>query len=206
MTKTSALTAALLLFGAATAHAIEYKTKTTEDGQVTVKYRVYDRELPTGDTQQTMDYVVTKVVDGQLPKLLATIKDSSKHKTYLGITESREVGRISGDSWVTHYFFDMPWPMSDSDAVVTYHATHDAGRGTAVVTGKQTPDAHPRKDVDRVSYYDVKYTLEEKSEGKVEVTIALAMASPASGPKWMLNSWFPGGPTDVLNRLVDLSR
>tara|TARA_B110000483_G_C18154617_1_gene526892 strand:+ start:158 stop:418 length:261 start_codon:yes stop_codon:yes gene_type:complete len=75
-----------------------------------------------------------------------------------------------------------------------------------VFRGVSAPDEHPRTSVNRMTINHVDYTFTDIGNGEIEILIKSKFSPANSAPEWLLETWFPDGPTDMLKRIVDLAK
>lgn len=184
----------------------EWKMEQTQNNQITIKYRIDHHINEQGKEDQILDYIVTTTTDKSIEAFAKVLKDAKWHKEFLdSVKKSALVKEISPNEWIVYYYFNIQWPLPDADCVVTMTSDYDVATKTLTIKGHATPSAYPKSEVDRISYYDVIYTIKALNDNKTEVSMALQMTPATQAPDWMTKSWFPDGPSKVLSRLVSLA-
>lgn len=186
--------------------AQEYKTEKTKDGQISVKSRVSKRTDENGKEVQLIDYVATTTTDASLVSCIAVLKDVSKHKIFLGERESKVVKTTESGDPVVYYFFNPPWPMPNFDCVGVMSYSEDKGKKTATFKIVSDQSLYELQDVRRVSYYNATYAFKELADGKVEVSVSLKMTPVVQAPDFLVRTYFPNGPADIVRGIVKLAQ
>jgi hypothetical protein len=181
----------------------DWTKEMSRDGKTEVMSFISSRVDENGNEVQLAEYSATTIADGNIDNFSALLKDASLHKIFMENADiSEELKAFSDNEWLVYYYFDSPWPMPNSDCVMTMKFSKNKTDKTIVYEGKTTPKLLEEKDVKRMNYYIVNYTIKELEEGKVEVSMWAKVTPVVSGPDWMINSWFPKGPAGILSRLV----
>ena len=174
----------------------EWKKETSDDGKATVKYELLKEEKGT-----RFYYIAETTTDASLDKLDAYFSNSANHKNFLEATpKSEEVRKESENEWVTYYYFDAPWPMSDSEVVVKFTRVKEEGRLT--YTGKAIADDYKKGKLSRLTNYTFVYIFETLNEKETKVTINADYIPGGSVPQFLINMWFPEGPANIVKNLA----
>ena len=183
-----------------------WKEKTTKDGEVTVSYRFTEHEDQNGKKYNELEYEAVTRAETDLERCRKVMMDDSKHMAFMEGTEGvKRVKNLSESEWVTYYFLNSRWPMPDSDLVTRYKLEEDASRKQFVLSGSPAPDMYPEGDVPRMKYNQSKFTFTDQGNGIVEITMYSRSIPLVSIPKWLIASWIPNGPADMLHGIVDLA-
>lgn len=186
--------------------AKEWKTEKSDDGKVTVRRCISERVDDKGEEVQLIEYTATHTDSVALRECVRVVKDASKHKDFLDEEVSTLVATISAHEWIVYYFFDAPWPLPNSDCVVSMKLSEDAVKKTAVFTFTAAPSMLEDKGVNRMTYYHVTYAFKDVGNGNTEMSIDAKFSPALQVPNWMVAGWFPDGPADILQRLARLAR
>lgn len=175
----------------------------SKDGKVEVMNFISTRIDDDGNEVQLAEYSATTIAEGNIENFSTLLKDASLHKRFMDNTDiSEEVKVLADNQWLVYYYFDSPWPMPNSDCVMKMKFTENKAEKTIVYEGVPTPKLLEEKDVKRMTYYVVNYTVKQLEGGKVDVSMWAKVTPVVSGPDWMMNAWFPKGPAGILTRLV----
>ena len=184
----------------------EWKTEKNKDGKVTVKSNISRRTDEKGDVVQLIAYSATTRERVNISNCISVLKDVSNHKYFLDEKESKMVKTISDNKWVIYYYFDSPWPMPDADCVVHMIFTEDVAKRTATFTLTAAPTLFEKKEIERMTYYNVTYVFKEVGDDEVEMTTTAKVTPVVQAPDWMVRSFFPEGPADILQRILKLAK
>ena len=196
----------LLLSTGARGQQSDWKKETTKDGEVTVNYRFTEHVDQRGKKYNVLEYeAVTRGV-ADLERCKQVMLDDSKHMAFMEGTEGvKRVKNISEEEWVTYYFLNSRWPMPDSDLVTRYRLEEDPSGKRFVLTGSPAPDMYPEGEVARMEHNQSKYTFTDLGNGFTEIVMYSKSVPLVSVPKWLIASWIPKGPADMLHGIIDLA-
>ena len=65
-----------------------------------------------------------------------------------------------------------------------------------------SPNKYDFQDVERMTLSNTTYSFKQLAEDKIELTIDSKFSAVGPVTRWMLNSWLPGGPAGLVNRLI----
>lgn len=180
----------------------EWQTETTKNG-TEVKYQLGSRTNADGDEQLVVQYVATKKVTVDINKAATFLNNAKNYVLFLQhVDDTRNVGRRSNGSWVLYQYIDPPWPMPSADCVQEVSVTNrSSDQLTVFLTA--APGAYKKGDVERMDLSDMEFRFKKLSGNTVEITITSKFAPIGSPPKFLMNTWFPGGPEGIIDRLVE---
>lgn len=185
----------LLITFSASSQDRNWTTKTTKDNKTTVRY---DIEKVDGGTH--MYYIAESDVNASLEDLDTYFLNSENHKNFLENTpKSEEVEKKSNDEWTIYYYFDAPWPISDSDVVAIINRTKEDNK--IVFTANVTPNDYNKSDTDRLTTYKFIYEFVKIDDKTTKITINADFISIGSVPKFLIRTWFPKGPAEIIRKL-----
>ena len=185
----------------------EWKTEKSKDGQIIVSSNISERTDENGDEVQLLEYIATTTASVSIQNCISVIKDVSKHKEFTDDDVSKKVETISDNEWIVYYYTESSWPFSDFDCVASMNFSEDETKRTATFIVTAAPSMfEEKKDVDRMTCYNVTYTFEDLGNGKVEITTTGKMSPLMKVPAWMMKKWFPEGPADILRIIIKLAK
>jgi hypothetical protein len=200
---------ALLLFfslQASNAQDMEWQTKMTKDGLVTIKYRVYYQIEEGSEKSQVIEYEANTIAKASLDACVSIMSQEACHKAIMeGTEEARRIKDLPGGEWVTYYYYKPPWPMPPADIITRYKVEEDKSKKQAILTGTPAPDMYPLQDVDRMEHNHTKYTFTDLGDGKVEIVMYSWSIPLISAPKWLVKTWFPDGPADMVRGIARMA-
>lgn len=182
-----------------------WKTEKTKDGKITVRSRISERTNEMGDEVQLIEYVATTIASVDIQNCISVLKNVSKHKEFTFDDVSKKVKTISDNEWIVYYYTDESWPMSGNDCVAKMIYSEDETNKTTTFTLTAAPSMFEKKDVERMTYYNVKYAFEDLENDKIKMIIDGEMSPVVQAPNWMLRAWFPEGPADALRGIITLA-
>jgi hypothetical protein len=183
-----------------------WKTEKIDNGKITVKYSISERTDENGDDVPLIEDNATTTDSVSMQNCILLMKDVSRHKEFTDDEVSEKIKTISDNEWIVYYFTDNPWPIPNCDCVAKMTFSQDTTGKIAVFTFTAAPSMYDKKDVKRMTYFNVTYTFKNLGNGKVEITIA-GITSPAVGvPLWIIKAAFPDAPADCLRKFIKLAK
>jgi len=183
--------------------ANKWTREKSKDGAAEVQSQVQEITIQ-GKTVDVVEYLASTQTKVKKQKFLAAMMSASNHKVVLQNKQSRLLDSVSETEWIIYYLFDFPWPMSDADCVVIMRLEEEENQVTFKL--RAAPDRYPMQDVDRMTLYDVEYSLQETDDSTSTISIYSKIASSMDAPDFLVNMWFPEGPADLLKRVIAVSQ
>ncbi|MFO7669174.1 MAG: hypothetical protein R6W31_05915 [Bacteroidales bacterium] len=197
----------LLVNASIVAQTDGWKSESTKDGKVSVSYMFSESVDKGGKKFNVLEFVAVTTAPVRLESCRKVLLDDSKHKAFMEGTENtRRIKDLPGGEWVTYYFLNSRWPMPDSDVITRYKLEEDTARKRFILTGTPAPDMYPRQDVARMEHNHTKYTFTDLGNGSVEMVMYSKSIPLVSVPKWLIATWIPDGPADMLNGIARLAK
>lgn len=185
----------------------EWKKDKTKDGEVEVSYHFSESRDEKGKKFNVLEYIAVSVAEVSLEACLRVLLDDPKHQEFMADTEGvRRIEDLPNGEWLTYYFLNSKWPMPDCDVVTRYKLEEYPAENRFVITGFPAPDMYPMQDVPRMRFNDTKYTFTALGDGRVEMIMYSKSIPLVSVPKWLIATWIPDGPADMLNGIARLAR
>ncbi len=180
----------------------DWKETTANDGKVKLKHTVNVVKDKKGDNRVVGEYILKTTANIKLGKAEKLFRNADKYKDFLDNTEvSKNVGNTSKNDWLLYLFIDAPWPMPNADCVQRVTIARTEKELTVNCIAK--PDAYPLQGEERMDISDSKFHFVENASGAVEVTITGKFSPMGPITKFLLETWFPKGPVDLLERILD---
>jgi len=196
----------LLLSSCLFAQDANWKRETTKDGKVAVSYIFSESVDESGKKFNVLEYIAVTTAAVALESCKSVLMDGSKHMEFMEGTENtRRIKDLPGGEWVCYYFLNGRWPMPDSDVITRYKLEEDPSQKRFILTGTPAPEMYPEQDVPRMKHNHTKYTFTDLGNGTVEMEMYSKSIPLVSVPKWLIATWIPDGPADMLNGIVRLA-
>jgi len=196
----------LFFLQAIDAQEAEWKSKVTRDGLVTVKYRVYKQLEEGGKEVQIIEYEALTTASTSLSACVSIMSVEANHKEIMeGTEEAWRIEDLPGGEWITYYYYKPPWPMPPADIITRYKIEEDRSKNQATLTGTPAPDKYPMQDAKRMENNHTKYTFTDLGGGEVEIVMYSWAIPLISAPKWLIKTWFPNGPADMVRGIARLA-
>lgn len=189
------------------AQTADWKTELTKDGKVEVSYFFSESADEKGKKFNVLEYIAVTTAEVSLEACLKVLKTDSLHQEFMPDTENiRRIEDLPEGDWLTYYFMNSRWPMPDCDVITRYHLEENSSELSFILTGSPAPDLYPMEDVPRMRYNDTKYTFTDLGNGTVEMIMYSRSIPLVSVPKWLIKTWIPNGPADMLNGIARLAK
>lgn len=196
-----------LLFRVVAQPDLNWVTEVSKDESISVSYAIHEHINDSGDKIQMLEYKVIATANSSVESCVAVMKDDANHYLFMdNTTVSKRIKDISATEWLTYYFIDTPWPVPNSDCITRYTILDEKDSLMVKVLAIAEPDAYPEKDVKRMQYNYSEYTFSDIGNGKVQIIIYSRTSPVVSAPNWMLKSWFPEGPANMMRGIIQLAQ
>ena len=194
----------ILTFGA-NAQNENWTTKVSQVGNTKVQYFISQQDSPKGEPTQTIEYVVSRVLEADIDACLEVLKTPSNYMNIFDFTEKSElIEQISENEWFVYFYIDSPWPLPNQDQVSKF--TLESNGNSATIRSTSTPDKISRTDVTRAIMADFDYFLVKMNDGLLEITIKAKFQPTTAAPHFLINIWFPDGPANMIDRIAKLAK
>lgn len=199
----STLFAAMLsaLFCAQTVLAIEadWESKRLEDGI----------EVLTGNVEGSAFKAVRSVTTMVAPmaQLVAIIRDTANCSDLSELCKEAYAHKVVSETQLYIYNYnDLPWPVTDRDAMTHVVWSRDASTGTvrmkATVVGDIIP---PKKKTIRLTYGETVWILTPQDSTTIKIVSESHIDPQGSVPAWITNKLLLDAPFDTLQNLRKLA-
>ncbi len=188
------------------AQETDWKTEKSEDGNITVVSKISQRTDEEANDVQLIEYVASTTANVSYQNCISIMKDISNHKAILNEEISENLEKLSDNEWLIYYYFDAPWPIPNSDCVSKMIFSEDLINRIATFTLTAVPSLYEKKEVKRVTYYNVSYTFKDLGNGNVKMTSIAKLTPAINAPDWLVRGFFPDGPARYLQRLLLLAK
>lgn len=172
----------------------------SDEGKSTVKY-----ELVNEDKGTHFYYIAQTTANISLEELDTYFSNTVNHKNFLERTPiTEEIKRISDNEWVAYYFFDAPWPLSNSDIVIKINRTKNENK--LIFTAIAISSNYKKSDIERMTDYKVIYEFEKIDNKTTKITYNADYIPVGSIPKFLIKTWFPEGPINIVRNLGSMNK
>lgn len=189
------------------AQTADWKKETSKDGRVTVSYMFSDTIDESGKRLNVLEYEATCIAEVSLESCKAVMRTDSLHMEFMEGTENvRRISDLPDGEWLCYYYYNSPWPMPDADVITRYKLEEDPSQKQFILTGTPAPDLYPGQDVARMKHNYTKYIFTDQGNGRVEIVMHSKSIPLVAVPKWLIATWIPDGPADMLNGIIRLAK
>lgn len=184
-----------------------WKNYKLKDNTIRVSSRINDSLDEKNKKFNVVEYLVVTTTDVSLKACVNAMSDVSSHKKFFKNTElSETVDTIAENEWLMYYYIKPIWPVPKSDCVTIMKRTESVDEKTVTFEGKSAPDLYEDKGVKRMMLSDVRYIFIEMEDGSTSISMYSRFSPVINAPKILVNSWFPKGPTEIMERFIELAR
>ncbi|WP_310993969.1 hypothetical protein [Aequorivita marina] len=187
--------AILFLTLSAYSQSRNWTTETSKDGKSTVKY-----ELVKEKKRTHFFYIAETTAKITLDELDVYLSNTANHKNYIeGTRVTEEFERISDNEWLSYYYFDAPWPLSNSDLVIKFNRTKQGNK--LIFTATAFSSDYKKTKTKRMTNYKVIYEFEKIDDTTTKITYNADYIPAGRIPKFLIKYWFPEGPAGIVTNI-----
>lgn len=150
----------------------------------------------------------TMTVTAQIPALVALVRDTEACPEWAHLCKSAAEHEVISETELYVYTHnDLPWPVSDRDALAHVTWAVDAATGTVTMTARAVgeSDLKEKRGVVRLSNALTSWTFRPVGDGRVDV-ISDAHVDPGGPlPAWITNMLLIDAPFQTLTRMRALA-
>ena len=162
-------------------------------------------QIYTGDVAGSKFKAVKAIMelDTTLAELVALVRDAKACSDWADLCKKAEhVEILSATEMFVYTLNDLPWPVSDRDAVAHIVWSQDPSTHSVTMRATVTSDKLPkRKGVVRLTYGVTSWTFTPLADGKVSV-LSHAHVDPAGAtPAWLTNRLLVDSPYVTLDNM-----
>jgi hypothetical protein len=191
----------LFLFSvsAATAYSqYDWKLSKDKDG-----IKVYESETKTSNYKSIR---VECVLQGTYDKLIALLNDVSRHKAWVYNNKISYI--LKRNSAYDLYYYtetNLPWPMSNRDAVIHLTMNRDSLDRFLQITGTGLPNNIPEKSGKvRVPRTSVSWYVTKPTATTIKIVYTFDADPGGSLPSWLVNMFADKGPYESFKKLSEI--
>ena len=183
----------------------KWKKEQSKDGSIQVEYTIYDEKDEPGDEMQIIEYKTKTTRALSFDKCIDVLKNVANHKDFSDETEeSYKIKDLSENKSLIYYYIDAPWPMPNSDCVSVMSMIEEPENNSIRFELVAAADEYEMQDVKRMTVSTAIYTFKKIDEKDVEISIYTKFSPVAAAPDWLVKTWFPNGPIEIMENIVAL--
>lgn len=172
-----------------------WTVKQSKDGKSSVKYELIKENKGTH-----FYYIAETTANVTLDELDTYFSNTSNHKFFLESTPKTEkIKKTSNNEWLAYYYFNAPWPLSDSDIVIKFNRIKKDDK--LIFTANAISSDYKKTDVERMTNYKVIYEFEKINNTTTKITYNADYIPVGNIPKFLIKTWFPKGPIKIVTKL-----
>ncbi len=202
----------IILFGMAllstylSAQTPKWKTATSKDGKVTVKYNFSTRMNENDDKVPVVETLATTIENIPIENVVSLMKDISKHKDFRGEKTSKVIEQISENEWIIYYYNEKSLiaPAVDGSYIMTFE--EDKINKTATFTITADPTLVKETDASRITYAKEIYSFKELNGNQLEITFKTTVSPGFKVPSMLMKKAFPKRILDNMNKFIAVAK
>ena len=201
MKNTSIKLAGLVLFSTFASAAIgQYNWKLSKDKD---GIKVYQSEVK---HSKYKNIKVECTFEGTYDKLMAILNDVTNQKNWVYNNVSSSIlKRISTGEFYYYSETDLPWPMSNRDAIIHLKMNKDSLNRFLKISAVSVPAYAPEKSgMVRVPRSDISWYVTMPSAKTISIVYIFDAEPGGSLPAWAVNMFTDKGPYESFKKLSDL--
>jgi hypothetical protein len=142
---------------------------------------------------------------GNYSKLISILSDVSQFSKWIYNTKSaRMLHQNTPVDFLYYTEFQLPWPMSNRDAIIHLKIRTDSLPRLLTITGKSEPTFISEvKDKVRVINYKSNWRVTMPTNKTIQIVYMLEFNPAGSIPPWISNSFSEKGPFETFSKLAD---
>lgn len=182
-----------------------WKKELSKDGSIEVEYTVYEENDGPGDDRQIVEYRTNTTRALSFDKCIEVMKNISNHKDFSDETEdSYKIKDISDDECLVYYYIDSPWPLPNADCVSLMSTVEDAENNSISFELSAAADDYEMQDVKRMTMSIAIYSFTKVKNNEIEIEIYTKFSPVTEVPDWLVKTWFPKGPVEIMENIIAL--
>ncbi len=143
---------------------------------------LHERPIVNDEGQDTREIKAVFAVEASVPALVKLLKDPGKGVEWNAGACSYNVLNYGDDNWITHIEYDLPWPLSNHDAVVKHFVQKHSGNLLEVYLESVEGVIPEQKGVERMQLVKGKWTIRQINPSLIEVSYQVS-SKPSPLPK-----------------------
>lgn len=180
----------------------EWKTATSKDGKVTVKYNFSSRINESDEKVTVIEAIASTIENTSIENCISLMKDISKHKDFRGEKTSKLIEQISENEWIIYYYNEKSLiaPAVDGSYIMIFE--EDKKNKTATFTITADPTLVKETDASRITYAKEIYSFKELNGNQLEIIIKTTVSPSFKVPSMLMKKAFPKRIFDNMNKFV----
>lgn len=159
--------------------------------------RIYTRPLADSSFRAVRS---TMTVPYPIAELVALVRDTEACAEWAHLCRSSRVIETLSETDVYVYTHnDLPWPISDRDAVARVTWTIDAATGSVTMRARATADKLPKnRGIVRLTNADTRWRFTPLADGQIEIVSEAHVDPGGPLPAWLINRMLLDAPYKTL--------
>lgn len=147
----------------------------------------------------------------RLSELTALVRDPDACPDWADLCKRAEVVEtVSETEMYVYTLNDLPWPVTDRDAIAHVRWAQDAETGAVTMRASLVPDKLPVTDgTIRIQYGETSWTFMPQDDGRVEVASFAHIDPSGATPAWLTNRLLVDSPhttNTAMRAIIDSDR
>jgi hypothetical protein len=144
-------------------------------------------------------------IAGTYSKLMAVLSNVSQFSSWIYHSKKAELLRQNSPlDFIYHTETEMPWPLSNRDAVIHIRMNTDSLPKFLSISGTSEPGLLPKEDGKvRVSHYAASWKITMPTTQTISIHYQVEVDPGGSIPGWIANMFAAKGPYETFSSLAD---
>ena len=166
--------------------------------------KVYSSDIPNSAFKAIK---VDCTLTGNYTKLIAVLTNVSQFSNWIYHSKTTSlVKKYSANDIIYHTETEMPWPLSNRDAIIHLRINTDSLPKFLSISGSSEPDLVPRSGKVRVVHYNASWKVTMPTAQTIHINYQLEIDPGGSIPAWVANMFVAKGPLETFSSLAEKLR
>jgi hypothetical protein len=184
-----------LIFLTSFANAVKWDLKKDSEG-----IKIYTADVPNSEVKALKAELITVGTPTQLVAILMDIK-RQKEWVYSTVSSSL-IKSISSMDLIYYTEKDMPWPVTNRDAVIHLKIVQDATTKITTISATSIDNiVATKRDLIRVPISTVTWTITPITSNSIKIVYEARLDPGGTIPAWVVNMFTTKGPFETFKKL-----
>ncbi len=141
---------------------------------------------------------------GSYSKLITILTNVSQFNNWIYHSKKSSVLQQNSTlDFIYHTETEMPWPLTNRDAVIHLKISTDSLPKQLIITGKSEPDLVPMTPgIVRVNHYEANWKVIQVSNKTLHINYQVEVDPEGDIPGWVANMFVEKGPYETFSNLA----
>ena len=144
-------------------------------------------------------------IAGTYTKLITALTNVPQLKDWIYKAKKTELIKSTPNNTIYYLVTEMPWPLSNRDAVIHLHFMTDSLPAFFTVSGSTEPALVPESSGNvRIKQYKANWKVTMPTTQTVHIEYTLEVDPGGSVPAWIVNMFVDKGPYESFSKLAEI--